>query len=377
MHLHFHLCCLLMFGVLSGSMVMGQSAGSLPKSTLDFQKLLPASIPKKSIYRQEGWCLWDPCLIKGEDGLFYLFYSRWQTKLGFEAWCTHAEIAYATSNSANGPFEFKGVALPSRGNEFWDGHSVYNTCIVQVKGKYYLYYTGNHGTANWRPDRNLDTPDEEWWIHRNNQRIGVAVADHITGPWQRFDKPLLDVGKDFGTTIIGVPNFVFKPDGGYRLYYKTLAEGPGRFGGGVFHYGADADNPLGPFVRNPEPMVNKNELLRNVKTHFDFHIDDHFEWYQNDRYYAIVKDHDKPFLTEHGKSLLLFESPDGRNWKPSSNILVQDFRINWDDGQHSTYNRLEMPKLLLQNGQPTVLSLAALEQGAKESYLVVIPLLSE
>lgn len=27
---------------------------------------------------------------------------------------------------------------------------------------------------------------------RFNQRIGVAVADSIEGPWQRFDQPLIE-----------------------------------------------------------------------------------------------------------------------------------------------------------------------------------------
>jgi hypothetical protein len=35
-----------------------------------------------------------------------------------------------------------------------------------------------------------------------------------------------------------------------------------------------------------------------------------------------------------------------------------------------------MPKLLIENSEPRILSLAALEQGAKESYLVIVPLAS-
>ena len=31
------------------------------------------------------------------------------------------------------------------------------------------------------------------YLHRNHQRIGVAVADSPNGPWKRFDKPVLDI----------------------------------------------------------------------------------------------------------------------------------------------------------------------------------------
>ncbi len=212
-----------------------------------------------------------------DDGIFHLLYSRWKRELGFEAWCTHAEIARATSKNPEGPYEFRDVILPARGGEFWDGHSVYNTCIIRYGEKFYLYYTGNHGSDAWRVDRTIKPSTEEWWNQRNNQRIGVAVADHPAGPWRRSDKPLLDVGPEFGQGIIAVPNAVVLPGGAVRLYYKTLASGSGRFGGGVFHYAATGADPLGPFARHPKPMVDKRALLHTEQP-FNFHIDDHFEW---------------------------------------------------------------------------------------------------
>lgn len=351
-----------------------QPISSSAPGDLDFSRLIPTTIPKSAIFRQPGWCLWDPSVVDGGDGKFYLFYSRWPTKLGFDAWCTHAEIAFAVATSAAGPYAFQGVALPSRGADFWDGHSVFNTDVVRINNKFYLYYTGNRATTNWAADRTIPMSSDEWWTQRNSQRIGVAVADSPRGPWQRFDKPLMDIGPGFGQTIVNVPNLVVKPDGGFRLYYKTLGEGPGKFGSGVFHFGADADNPLGPFVRHPEPMVNKNKLRPEVKKPFVFHIDDHFEWVQDGRYYAIVKDHDAPFLTPHGRSLLLFESPDGRAWQPAKHSLVKDFFIRWDDGARQKFNRLEMPKLLFENGCPALLSLAALPVGGRESFLVHVSL---
>lgn len=344
------------------------------REDLDFTRLIPETLPKSAIFSQPGWHLWDPCVIKGEDGLHYLLYSRWKSSLGFDAWCTHAEIAYATATKASGPYTFRGVALPHRGAKFWDGHSVFNTCVIKADGKYFLYYTGNHGSTDWAPDRLIPASSQEWWSQRNLQRIGVAVAASPAGPWTRSDKPLLDVGPGVGQTIINVPNMVAKPGGGYRLYYKTLGEGPGRFGSGVFHYGADAPGPLGPFVRHHEPMVNKNKLLPKVKKRFDFHIDDHFEWVRDGRYYAIVKDHDAPFLTSFGRSLLLFESPDGHAWAPAKHPLVKDFTIRWDDGSRQEFARLEMPKLLFTNNEPKLLSLAAYAKSGSESFLVLIPL---
>ncbi len=89
-----------------------------------------------------------------------------------------------------------------------------------------------------------------------------------------------------------------------------------------------------------------------------------------------MKDHDAPFMTAHGRCLVLFESRDGLDWQPSRNCLVKDFSITWVDGKRDEFQRLEMPKLLIENGRPKILSLAAKPVKGDESYLVIIPLRS-
>jgi beta-xylosidase len=200
-------------------------------------------------------------MVRTDDGHCHLLYSRWPRALGFDAWATHAEIAWATAKKPEGPYKFQRTVLESRGGRFWDGHSVYNTCIIPHDGKFYLYYTGNRGTGNWSKDRAPSTKEEAWWTQRNNQRIGVCVARHPGGPWTRFDKPLIDVCPDYGSGIVATPCVTAMPDGRFLMVYKTLAPGPGRVGGGVFHYPATASNPLGPFVRYPKPVVDKSLIF--------------------------------------------------------------------------------------------------------------------
>ncbi len=85
-------------------------------------------------------------------------------------------------NGCRGPYEFQSVALPAHGGNFWEGHSVFNIDVVNIGAKFYRYYTGNYGTTNWATNRAIPMSSEEWWIHRNHQRIGVAVADLPHGP---------------------------------------------------------------------------------------------------------------------------------------------------------------------------------------------------
>lgn len=85
------------------------------------------------------------------------------------------------------------MALGVRGAEYWDGLCTHNPTIHKFDGKYYLYYMGHTGDGKL-----LGSPGKEDlnWIHRNNQRVGLAVADSPNGPWTRFEEPLMDVSED-------------------------------------------------------------------------------------------------------------------------------------------------------------------------------------
>jgi len=141
-------------------------------------KLTLAPAPPTAKFEEEGKSVWGGSLVKGDDGLYHMFYSRWDKGLGW-AWVTHSEIAHATSASPYGPFKFQDVALPIRGAEFWDGLCTHNPTVHKFDGKYYLYYMGNtgDGVENSTPGKLILNP-----VHRNNQRIGVAVADSPSGP---------------------------------------------------------------------------------------------------------------------------------------------------------------------------------------------------
>ena len=159
-------CCLtltcLWIGLLQAGGAERKALSSSASGDLDFSRLIAQTLPKTAIFQQPGWCLWDPCIVEGNDGKFHLVCSRCQAKVSFYAWCTHAEIAWATATHGTGPYTFQGVALPSRGETFWDWHSVFNTCVVRIGAKFYLYYTGNRRTTNWAAGRAIPASSKEW-----------------------------------------------------------------------------------------------------------------------------------------------------------------------------------------------------------------------
>lgn len=333
----------------------------IPPGELNLQSMLQP-IPISAKFINDTSFIWCGTLVKSQiDQKYHLFYSRWSRKLGMAAWVTHSEVAHAVSNSPFGPFEFWDVALPVRGTSFWDGMVTHNPTIHFFHGKYYLYYTGNYG------DGKVTSPQLNW-THRNHQRIGVAVADDPNGPWKRFDQPLLNVSSDstaYDALLVSNPSVTQMPDGHYLMVYKAVAKKkPQPFGGPVVHLTAIADRPEGPFIKQNKPIFTAENV--------DFPAEDPFVWYQDNCYYAIVKDM-KGAFTDAGRSLVLFYSLDGLDWKLAKHPLVSTLNIKWENGAFQKLAALERPQLFFENGEIVAL-LAAVNETLGHSYNVQIPL---
>jgi len=325
-------------------------------------------VPLLSKFTDPKYYVWDRTMVKGDDGKYHMFYSRWPLEYGFNAWVTHSEVVHAVGDSPIGPFVFKNVALPARGNEFWDGMCTHNPTILKFGKKYYIYYMGNRGDG-----KVVKTAGSLNWVHRNNQRIGVAVADSPDGPWQRFDKPLIDVSADPSSPdalMVGNVSVTQRPDGGYLMVYKCVGKkSPLPFGGPVVHLVATSDSPTGPFKKQMNPIFTKEGV--------HFAAEDPFIWYSGDRYWAIVKDMNGIF-TGKGTSTALFESSNGSDWKLSAHTLVATTELTWEDGRKEKLERFERPQLYFENGIPVVLMFSASnadDTAASTSFFTVaIPL---
>ena len=242
---------------------------------IEFEK-----VPLSAKFENDTMSIWGASLVKGDDGLYHMYYSRWKKDLGW-AWVTHSEIAHAVSKSPFGPFKYHDVALPQRDAEYWDGLCTHNPTIHKFNGKYYLYYMGNTGDGKVYGEPGVVKLNP---VHRNNQRIGVAEADNPNGPWKRFDKPLIDVSPDstaMDALMTSNPSITRRPDGGYLMVYKAVGKKKkGVWGGPVVHCVATSDSPSGPFKKYDKPVFQAEG--------YDFPAEDPFIWYQDGKYRAIV-----------------------------------------------------------------------------------------
>ena len=88
--------------------------------------------------------------------------------------------------------------------------------------------------------------------------------------------------------------------------------------------------------------------------------------------YAVVKDMNGAF-TDAGRSLVLFYSNDGLDWKLAENPLVSKLEIHWENGTYQKVQALERPQLYIENGKPVAL-LCAVNETQSHSFNVQIPL---
>jgi hypothetical protein len=318
-----------------------------------------APVPPEAKFEDPNYFIWCGSMVRDEEGKCHLLYSRWPRKLGFYAWVTHSEVAYAVADQPTGPYKHVNVVLPPRGAERWDGLSTHNPTIHQFDGKYYLYYSGNTGDGKLTKGLN--------WTHRNSQRIGVAVADHTKGPWKRFDQPLIDVGKGddaLDALMVNNPSICRRPDGTYLMVYKCSGKKEALpFGGPMVHMVATSDSPTGPFTKHPDPIFT----AANVS----FPAEDPYIWAQDGKFWAIVKDMNGSF-TKAKRSLVLFESCNGFQWELAKNALVTTPQVNWKEGGLVRLEYLERPQLWLKDGVPAVLFCAA--KKGNRTFNVHIPL---
>tara|TARA_B110000459_G_C16277196_1_gene344644 strand:- start:20 stop:610 length:591 start_codon:yes stop_codon:yes gene_type:complete len=194
-----------------------------------------------------------------------------------------------------------------------------------------------------------------------NQRIGVAVSENINGPWERFDKPILEPSGPI-SKITCNPAVAKRPDGGYIMIVRgdkpNVKYANGKWPGPneLIRNQAIAlsDSPLGPWEIQPKPAVG------------NLNSEDPAIWYDNKRgrYYGVY----------HAFGYMgMITSVDGLNWENAKHYKVLDKALTKADGSQIMANRLERPFIYVEDGVAKVMTVAVFEEN-KNSYSLFIPL---
>ncbi len=336
-------------------LILGIQSEAQDRPDLLFFKDRLQPLKPENIFKTDGYYNWCSSILKTNDGIYHLFYSRWPKQLGFNAWLTHSEVAHAVSKNPAGPWEYKETVLTSHGKGNWDAITVHNPKITCFDGKYYLYYCStNLGNKEYTDEDLLvasraDVSEPNRKILRTNQRTGVAVAPSINGPWTRLDHPLIEPSGPI-TTLTVNPAIDRGKDGKYYLVVKGDKPGETRF---IRNQAvAVSDSPAGPFVMQPKPVIDYLDT------------EDMSIWYDQQRDYFYGVFHARTFIG-------MVSSPDGINWKKATEFVVTPKKLEMTDGTLFIPDKLERPFIYQENGEPEVLSLAV--KKGDETYIVFVP----
>lgn len=146
-------------------------------------------VDSTNILIDPGYYTWCGSGIRGEDGKYYMFYSRWphgprvadddslnRIFDGFKGWQKYSEIAVAVSDRATGSFRhLKTIMKGDFSADRWDRYTFHNPQINYFEGRYYLYFISNGFSDNMHFTRPLSKEQLHWYKYNCTQRIGAGV----------------------------------------------------------------------------------------------------------------------------------------------------------------------------------------------------------
>jgi len=328
-------------------------------------------------FKMKDYWVWGGCPIKGEDGKYHLFVSRWKKDMPFFiGYIFQSEVVRADADRPEGPYEFAEVVLPPRGAEFWDGKMTHNPTIRKVGDTFLLFYIG--ATYDFeKPEVSLQIHDQEIppdikklrQKAYNTIRIGMAVSNSVHGPWERSDEPVLDIRPDkWDSTVVTNPAPFVHPDGSISLVYRSNTPQGLRLGL------AKADHYRKSFHR-----ITDNPIFRFSDKKF---CEDPFIWHNGDFFEVIMKDLTGNITGEWHAGVHGY-SKDGIHWEIAPQPKAYSRTVVWDNGDTTVQGSFERPQLMVnENGEPTHLFAATADgpggfRNAKNTWNMVIPLLKK
>lgn len=328
--------------------------------------------PRTPAFESEGYWAWGSSVIKGGDGKYHMYVSRFPKSLPFHpGWMVASEIVHAVSDTPQGPYAFSDIALGDRGAQYWDGKSAHNPRILHYNDKYYLIYMGStHPFAN--PTAEELTLDSPWCIvGRANKRVGLAIADSPYGPWKRLNEPILKTKPDtFYSFLTSNPSPVVQEDGSVMMIFK------GRAYEGSKHSVMSLGIAYALTVEGPYMVLNNDQPIFQVNGQGE--AEDPFLWKDKDGYHIIFKDHVAKFTGEKGGGVMA-HSIDAVNWSVDKAPKAYSRTVEWEDGSIGMQGQLERPFILFEDGTPTYIFFATMDgpggfENATHSWNMVIPI---
>jgi hypothetical protein len=328
------------------SSAIGASAHAADKTLIDYFLPMPIQSPLVSnVWGAPGvfprdpqngledttmkqWCYWDGQIIKGAEGKYHMFASRWDQARGHNGWGGSLAV-HAVSDKVIGPYIDKGLCWPdSQGGK---GHNV--TALVLPDGRYAVV------VSETRPG-------------------DVFVSKSLEGPWEFLGSIKVAANEFSRGGRMSNLSIMVRPDGNFMIVPRS---------GAIL---ISKDGIIGPYtVQGPSIYPQIPGLpLRN--------LEDPVVWFSGGLYHIVVNgwsDRKAYHLT----------SPDGiKNWtfRGLAYDPTKDF-VRYTDGTVNHWEKLERPGVVIEDGHVTHFTFAVLDVPKNQergndthgSKIIVVP----
>ena len=267
------------------------------------------------------WYYWDGQIIKGPDGRYHMFASRWDQAKGHDGW-SGSKAVHSVSDTLIGPYVDKGLCWPD--NQDGKGHNV--TALVLPDGRYAIV------VSDTRPG-------------------DIFVSKSLEGPWEQLGTIKVADSKFY----VGRKNLsiIVRPDGDFEMVSDS----------GVISI--SKSGILGPYI------VQGPSVFPNVPA-----LEDPVLWHSGGLYHIVVNS-----WTE--RKAYHQASVDGiSDWKLQGLAFdpTKDF-VRYTDGTVNHWHKLERPGVYLENGHVVAVTFAGLDvpkneetgNNAHGSKIIVVP----
>jgi hypothetical protein len=307
---------------------------------------------------EPGYFVWGASIINW-NGKYHAFYSRWKKKYRHDGWLTNCEIAHAVSATPEGPFEFVNVVLEDKKESGWDINNSHNPYAILVDNTIYLYYIANNiKSVVEKKDSEFTYPEDTWFkenrtLLRNNQCIGVAMADNPSGPFVRSEKVVVKPDNVLFKNIAVNPAVVY-----HNKQYLMIMKGDDPKYDAWFRIQlvGSSDTPEGPFNFVSKPVYAEAQT------------EDACVWFDQTM--------NKHYMVCHvmGKNeLALFNSENGFDWQPDERKVFMKKQFTLSDGTIWKPKRVERPFVLTdKTGKPIMLYVAVADKKVNGNIAIPI-----
>ncbi|HEY8995880.1 MAG TPA: glycoside hydrolase family protein, partial [Lacunisphaera sp.] len=260
------------------------------------------------------WNYWDGGIIKGPDGKYHLFASRWEQGAGFGAW-SGSRAVHAVSGNLFGPYVDKGMCWPD--NEGGRGHNV----------------------------SSLVLPDGRYAIVVSETRPGdVFVATSLDGPWTHLGKIQVADGPHKNLGAMSNVRPMVRPDGKFEIIARS---------GAIW---ISNGSILGPYV------IQDTSIYPKIPTLKGYHdLEDPMLWHSGGLYHIIVN-------SWGSRKTFHLTSPDGISGWQDRGLAIDPTAnfIRYTDGTVNHWANLERASVYLENGHVVAVTLAATDYSKNE-----------